>query len=511
MTNMLTTSPSTTKYFIYARKSTQGDRRQMLSIPAQLDELHKFVKMHGLSVVAEITERQSAMTPGRPEFNRMMQRIEAGDASGIIAWHPDRLARNSMDGGAIIYFLDTAKLVDLKFPTFWFENTPQGKSNLGHEFVQTKQFSDKLADDTQRGLEKKARMGIYPSIAPFGYLNDKATKTIVLDPGLAPIAKAAYEAYAVGDKTLDAMQAFFAARGVLSKKRNRKAKGGLLVHHDWIRRFLRNPFYYGHFEYAGELYEGKHPPIVTKRLFDDVRVALERRTHHIPKEREPKPFAGLLRCGECGMAITAEVQKGHTYYRCTKKSKVHRCSQKFTREGVLDRELSALMRPFTLPTDWTEEMLALMAKEERDSAQSACRLTEEKQAEIAEVQACLDRLIAIYIAQEIDRDSFLPQKEELLARKKLLQEQMRKSERCQNAWLEPFREWVKAAKNTANIADSGSLTEKKAHAQKIFGSNLFLDSKKARGEASKPWSFLTEPSSLVEMVLPPGIEPGSAA
>ncbi len=219
-----------TKFFLYARKSTKGNEKQTLSIPSQLEALRKMSREQNLPVVAEITERESAHAPGRPNFNRMMQRIEAGEASAILAWHPDRLARNSKDGGEIIYFLDEGMLTDLKFATFWFENTPQGKSMLGHEFVQTKQFSDKLGCDTKRGLDDKAKMGWFPGLAPLGYLNEKGTKTIVLDPHVAPIVREAFETFAEGDKTIEFMQRFFADRGIISRKIHRRDKGGLPLH-----------------------------------------------------------------------------------------------------------------------------------------------------------------------------------------------------------------------------------------------------------------------------------------
>lgn len=123
---------------------------------------------------------------------------------------------------------------------------------------------------------------------------------------------------------------------------------GMRVCHDRIRRMLLNPFYYGHFEYGGEVYEGKHPPIISKALFDKVQEVLETRTRHIAPERVPKIFTSLMRCGECGRMVTAEVQKSHTYHRCTKKSKAAKCSQPFLREEELDRQLSALLSQFTL-------------------------------------------------------------------------------------------------------------------------------------------------------------------
>src|SRR3990167_11565282 len=111
----------------------------------------------------------------------MLKRIEAGEASGILAWHPDRLARNSIDGGQIVYLLDCEQLNALKFPTFWFENTSQGKFMLSIAFGQSKYYVDSLSENTKRGLRQKVRNGEYPGIAAVGYINDVRTKTIVVD------------------------------------------------------------------------------------------------------------------------------------------------------------------------------------------------------------------------------------------------------------------------------------------------------------------------------------------
>jgi len=125
-----------TKYFLYARKSTDVEDKQVLSIEAQLTELRNYANTENLSIIEEIVEKQSAKCPGRPLFNKMLSDIEKGLGNGIISWNPDRLARNSVDGGRIIYLLDTGKLCTLKFPTFWFESTPQGKFMLNIPFYQ---------------------------------------------------------------------------------------------------------------------------------------------------------------------------------------------------------------------------------------------------------------------------------------------------------------------------------------------------------------------------------------
>ena len=124
------------KFFLYARKSTDVEDMQILSIEAQLNELRELAKKEGLEIVDELVEKKSAKVPGREIFNFMLDRIEKEEANGIISWHPDRLARNSVDGGRIIYLLDRGKLSALKFNTFWFEPTPQGKFMLNIPFYQ---------------------------------------------------------------------------------------------------------------------------------------------------------------------------------------------------------------------------------------------------------------------------------------------------------------------------------------------------------------------------------------
>ena len=167
------------KFFLYARKSTDVEDKQVLSIDAQLTELREYALREGISISAEIIEKQSAKVPGRPLFNKMMKEIETFGGN-ILAWNPDRLARNSVDGGQIVYFLDIGKITSLKFPSHWFENTPQGKFSLSMAFVQSKYYVDSLSENTKRGLRQKVRMGIFPSQAPVGYLSIREQKQSLL-------------------------------------------------------------------------------------------------------------------------------------------------------------------------------------------------------------------------------------------------------------------------------------------------------------------------------------------
>ena len=154
------------QYFLYARKSTDEPDRQILSIEAQLSELREYAKKEGLIIAREFIESKTAKEPGRELFNDMVAQMEQGAAQGIVAWHPDRLARNSIDGGRLIYLVDIGKITALKFPTFWFDPTPQGKFMLSIAFGQSKYYVDNLSENVHRGLRQKLRNGTWPGRAP---------------------------------------------------------------------------------------------------------------------------------------------------------------------------------------------------------------------------------------------------------------------------------------------------------------------------------------------------------
>jgi DNA invertase Pin-like site-specific DNA recombinase len=251
------------KFFLYARKSTDEPDRQILSIEAQIAELQEFALREHIEIVHTFIESQTAKEPGRPIFNEMLSRIEKGEATGILAWHPDRLARNSVDGGRIIYLIDIWKIATLKFPTFWFESTPQGKFMLNIAFGQSKYYIDNLSENVKRGLRQKVRRGEYPGVAPTGYLNDKATKKMVVDTERFRLVRKMFELYATGNYSYKELRKIITDSGLMSRHEKVLSVSN-------IQCILTNPFYYGAFIFNKELYQGKHEPAITKKLFNEV-------------------------------------------------------------------------------------------------------------------------------------------------------------------------------------------------------------------------------------------------
>ncbi len=488
------------KFFLYARKSTDVEDKQIRSIEDQIAELRAFAKQESLNVVDVLIEKQSAKIPGRPIFGEMLRRIEDGEADGILAWHADRLARNSVDGGRIIYLLDTEKLASLKFPTLWFENTPQGKFMLNIVFGQSKYYVDSLSENTKRGLRQKVKRGEYPGPAPVGYINDSRTKSVVVDRKKAKVIRGAFELYAEGNSRLEDISNFLAQCGIFSR-------GGKRIHKTRATFILSNPFYTGLFKYGGELHEGKYEPIIAKKIFDKVQEVLKQRgrPHHKTKY-EPQEFCGLLCCGTCGMSITGEYRvkkqkNGNThdyiYYHCTKKNKSIKCPEPCIRQEELDKQISSLLQKFSLRTDWAEKLLAMTESDKEKSAQSVSAFVLESQNQIRAIQTKLQRLLDGYLEQDIEREIYREQKAKLLMEKKSLDEKMARIEQKQNDWFEPMKEWIKVASSLVKIARDSNLLDKKVAIKEIFGSNLRLASRAVRGEPVFPFSAARSAANLV--------------
>jgi len=452
------------EYFLYARKSTDDEERQILSIEAQLDELREHAAKEGLSIAREFVESQTAKEPGRPIFNQMLAEVEHGKADGLLAWHPDRLARNSVDGGRVIYLLDCGKLVSLKFPTFWFDNTPQGKFMLNIAFGQSKYYVDNLSENVRRGLRQKIRRGEYPGKPPIGYLNDPRTRTIVTDPHKAKQVRRMFEAYATGKYSLDDLHELVSSWRMTSNRDNPIARS-------LLPRMLANVFYIGLFKFNGETYEGSHESIITRSLFDDVQTVLNGRGR-APLIKSTLPYLGLIRCGECGGAITGERQKGHHYYRCT--HKMGPCSQRrFVREEKLTKQLQAGIRAVSIPPSDGAKMLAEVSKWKQEELSRKAEAASGERSALAKLDSRLSRLMDLYLDGSIDQEGYAAKKKELLEKKTAIKERIARIEQNGNAWLEPLESFLKEAIKGEELASSENPEDLQSFFKRT-GSNLIL-------------------------------------
>ena len=468
------------KYFIYARKSTDDKDHQIRSLPDQLAELRELAKKEKIDVIDTFIEKQTAKVPGRPIFAEMLDRIEAGEASGILAWHPDRLARNSVDGGRVIYLVDIGKITDLKFPTFWFDATPQGKFMLSISFGQSKYYVDNLSENIKRGQKQKVKNGIWPQKAPLGYLNDKKIKTIVVDPIKSILVKKTFEAYATGNFTFAQVHRKINDLGL-------KGTGNGVLSISNYQYLLKNPFYHGLIRYHGEFYEGKHEPIISKKLFDDVQEVMTRKSKPKTAELKPYDYRGLFHCGECGCFITTETQKGHNYLRCTKRKGP--CNQKYVREEVITSQMQIELKKYSLADEVADWLIAENEKDKYENDKLLKNQTDKVNAEITAIDSKLDKLMTAYLENALTLPEYQETKNKFVVDKHALNDKLVSLAKVSMNRFEPVKNFLEASKQAKIVADEGDPTKIRSFFQKV-GSNLAIRDRALVFSPRAPFAFV---------------------
>ncbi len=476
------------RYFVYARKSTDDSSRQIRSIGDQIGEVKDLADRAGLEVVETFVERQSAKVPGRLVFNEMLDRIERGEANGIIAWHPDRLARNWVDGGRVIHLLDAGKLVDLRFPTFTFEPSAQGKFMLGMMFSQSKYYVDNLSENIRRGKRRKILDGYWPSSAPAGYMVEPGTKRIVPDPVNAPLVKEMFELYASGDYTIQHLRAIMEDRGL----RGRRGRPLSLAR---VQHALQNPFYYGVMRFRGEYYEGKHTPLTTQAIFDRCREVMNERSNNVGPSRRPYFLLGLMRCGVCGCAVTMERQKGHCYLRCTKKRGP--CSQPYTREEVVIGQMRDALRIAGISEPFAQRLWASLDREAANDSAAVAKERERLERALESCEAKRKRLNELCVDQAISVEEYRELKNKLVDEAKRLAEEIAHIQSGVTGWLEPAKSLVTQSLKATCVAEGGSPAEAAGLFKKV-GSNLTLRDRRLKWEPRGAWQVVVG-QEVVEM------------
>ena len=462
------------KYVLYARKSTEEDDRQVLSIQAQLAELHSYSAKEKFDIVASFYEAKTAKEPGRTVFAEMLSFIERGKADGIVSWHPDRLARNSVDGGKIIYMVDRGLIRSLKFPTHWFEPTPQGLFMLNIAFGQSKYFSDNLRENVKRGLRQKIRNGVWPGWAPVGYTNTPKTRGIDVDKEKAPRVRKMFELYSTGAYTLKSLANWCAENKL-------RTNAGNPVSLSNVQHILQNPFYIGLMRYKSEIFEGTHEPLVAKKLFDQVQEVMSKRGNTHETKKHNFAFLGLMKCASCGASITAQYAKGnggiYTYYRCTKKRGA--CAEKYLREDVLETQIKNFLQKVSLSSQDTQKVLAALEQDETQAKEEARTEAETLKTELATLDNQLEKLLNLYLADALSTAEYAAKKNVLVSQKATLNDKITDIEQRGMSWLEPARAFVLSLNQAANLLSQNNLVGMTAFLKNI-GSNHVMPNRPFR-------------------------------
>jgi len=519
------TSSENLKYFLYCRKSTEDEDRQVLSLSSQIDEMKKMAHRLNLKIVGEpLYESKSAKAPGREVFNDVLDRIAKGEAQGILCWKMDRLARNPVDAGRISWMLQKGIIKHIK--TAERDYFPEDNVLLASlEFGMANQYIRDLSTNVKRGLRAKTLQGWRNGIAPIGYLNNiqsvKGEKNIVPDPERFDLVRRIFEEYLAGHYSVRQLHRQAKKWGLTT--RQTKRQGGKPVCLAHIYRLLTEPFYTGYF-YARnpdtgekELVKGAQEPMITMDQFELMQRKLGRKGKPQSREGHFFPFTGRTECGECGSMVTAEEKHQiicdsckhkfasskkdacpkckrkitdmenpttlhYVYYHCTKRKNPN-CGQKSVRVEDLEYLLDHALTKFELSSAFSQWALEELAKDNDEQIKGQRVEIDSQDKRYKDVVQRLQNLTRLYTSPE-NADQSLLSTEEYSPQRKALMEEKHTLESARQNTGRKIDEWVDWAENSFSFAaaarlwfENGSPEQKRDIFASLSRSNLILKDK----------------------------------
>ncbi len=359
---------------------------------------------------------------------------------------------------------------------------------LSITFGYSKYYVDSLSENVKRGNRAKIEKGWRPSRAPLGYLNDKESTFIIKDSVRFPLIRKMFDLALTGT---------YGPKEIALKARNEwgfvtpihKRIGGKPISLSTVYKILGNPFYAGLIVWNGQVYPGKHDPVVTIAEFDRVRMILGR-----PGRPQPQKyrfaFTGMMRCGACGLMITAENRvkrtRRYTYYHCTKRHLGDRCTQPSIELKVLESQIQEFLESVFVPPRVHEVAVTQLHEGLGRHTIDANARAQSLDGAIRSVTLQLKELTSLRLRSLIDDTEFMERRAELTKEQIRLTESRQKVDSHPIAWFEPVSGAIYLRNMALEWFKHGDIEMKKLILETI-GSNPTLTAKKLNIEARKPF------------------------
>ena len=483
------------KYIAYVRKSTDDKKKQIQSIPNQLDWIKKTAQHLGVDIIQTFLDKKTATKPGREGFNEMMQYINTSkEPLGVLCWKVSRLARNSIDEGVFKYAFRQGKI-----PHVYASDREYKKGDniilMGLEFGIATQSSIDLSSSVIFGLDRKIESGYRPTGVPLGYKNDpygnKGEKKIYKDEIRFNALKQAWQQLLSGAYSVEAIRKGLNKNGFTTHAGNPLSKST-------IHNLFNNTFYAGYYTWRGETYQGKHPKMITPAEFEKAQSILHKKGN-AKQIKHNHTYNGIIKCGICDYGITTDCKtkkikstgelKQYFYLRCTKKNPNISCNQKHVRQNKIEIQISELLSKFHINQMYIDWFFNAARSREKTIQNAFAHKKGVLQKELNDVEAMTDTLIDNLNSGVIDSDQY----HKTLARYKTKIATIKKKIMIHNS---SSKNWIDEAYKDfcfANKANELFLNGDKNQKREILcrlGSNWILNQRKLLPELHPQYCFL---------------------
>lgn len=407
---------------IWARVSSE-EQKGGYSLDAQERLLTDFASAKDINVVRTFRVAESASTSTkRKEFKACLSFVEKERIPFLIAEKVDRVTRNLHDLARIYELMTKGLTVSFVREGMNVDEASDPSVHLTFNIIASvaAYIAKNIGREARKGMKEKVEQGGTPFKCPVGYLpvpdpSDPQGKrrTVIVDPERAPLILWSFREYAKGRYSAETLVRELNRKGLTTRPDPKNPARPIT--RPTLSKILINPYYYGDVNWSGDTYEGKHTPLITKQLFDQVQVRLaEKTTYAHPASKKWFPFKGFLRCGYCGMSITAEEQQGKggkgrwVYYHCSDGRKVKdpdwyqkkfgqkRCIQPYLKQVDVDEMISKELGEIIINEKMAAEMRRRLkqSRVERtsDEARELQRLLSEQTKQKNRIDGWMDAL-----------------------------------------------------------------------------------------------------------------------
>lgn len=469
----------TNNYCGYVRVSTAKQGEKGVSLQEQREFILRHAQRCGFSVSQWFEERESAAKRGRPVFSQMLRQLRQQKARGVIIHKIDRSARNLRDWADLGELLDAG--IEVHFANEALDmHTRGGRLSADIQAVIASDFIRNLREETKKGFYGRLKQGLYPLPAPIGYLDCGKGKPKDIDPVRGPIVATLFRLYGTANYPLHALIEEAHRLGLTNRVGKRISLNGL-------SSVLNNPFYTGlvRINATGELFSGKHEPLISKSLFDRVQSILRGKTVKRVLRHE-FAFRRLIRCTGCGHNLIGEEHKGHVYYRCQTRA----CPTTSIREEAVNDAMTNVLERLTFDPEEVERMAAWINETRlsegtlRDEELRSCRLR------LDAIRDRRNRLTDAFIDGNLEKPLFEDRKAALLWEEKGVENRIQEIESGGPTSLQRLERFLELANHAVLLHKHATPDERRNLAQDLF-SNLTVTRK----------NVVIEPKSSVELLV----------